>query len=283
MTGRVFMAGRTIKLDHLRVAAPCNESWETMCGNDKVRLCSHCNLGVRDLSQLTRPQIETLIAASQGRLCVRVRKHDDGTLVTAARAFTLPGLKRRVSLLAGATFAALTGLFTGAAVAQSSTQNKAQCPNGAQVTFKRAKLTAQDKQGTLRGVVTDPQGGRLPGAQVTLQDKHTQQSQVTTADEQGEYSFGALARGTYTLFVVAPQFQRITIKDVKLHANEAVHVDATLPIAPLPEEKVQIERKAGDADSVTIGILVFTEHPQALLLPTINAPGTHGRTGLGRP
>lgn len=277
------MAGQESKLEQLRIASPCNAQWEAMRGDDKVRFCSHCNLDVRDLSQMTRRQIETLIVASQGRLCVRMRRHDDGTLVTATDAFDLRMLKRRVSLLAGATFAALLGVFTGGAMAQTSTQNNSQCPNGAQVTFRRSKLTPkQDKQGALRGIVTDPQGARLPGAQVTLQDKHTQQAQVVTTDETGEYAFTSLARGTYTLFVVAPQFQRITIKEVKLHANEEVRVDATLPIAPLPAEEVQVTSAAGD-DGSTIGVVVFIERRQRqLLLPTVDAPGRAGRVGMGR-
>lgn len=45
------MPNFTNPLCHVKVAAPCPASWETMVGGERVRFCSQCNLNV-----LTSPE-----------------------------------------------------------------------------------------------------------------------------------------------------------------------------------------------------------------------------------
>ncbi|MFQ3640763.1 MAG: carboxypeptidase-like regulatory domain-containing protein, partial [Chloracidobacterium sp.] len=62
--------------------------------------------------------------------------------------------------------------------------------------------------GTLRGVVTDPNGAVLAGAQVTLTLEGTQNTRVGASDEDGTFEFPALPIGTYRLTVEAYGFKR---------------------------------------------------------------------------
>ncbi|MFF2810844.1 MFS transporter [Streptomyces sp. NPDC058000] len=55
-----------------------------------------------------------------------------------------------------------------------------------------------------RGQVVDTAGGPVPGATVTLIDRHGQQAGVTTAAPDGSYALAAPAAGTYVLTGAAP-------------------------------------------------------------------------------
>lgn len=68
-------------LPTIRVARPCNSSWELMEGDDRVRHCSNCDKDVYSSAGLSRAEILELITAREG-VCMRVYRRADGTLVT---------------------------------------------------------------------------------------------------------------------------------------------------------------------------------------------------------
>jgi len=80
----------------LTVATPCQASWESMKGNDRVRLCEHCQLQVYNLSALTQKAAEDLIVRSEDRLCVRLYQRADGTFMTADCPLALQMFRRGV-------------------------------------------------------------------------------------------------------------------------------------------------------------------------------------------
>jgi hypothetical protein len=82
-------AARAAKADLLgrvRVASPCNASWDDMHGDDRVRLCLHCDKHVHDLSAMTLTEAEDFVeraAEEAGFVCVRFYRRADGTILTA--------------------------------------------------------------------------------------------------------------------------------------------------------------------------------------------------------
>src|ERR1044071_2533632 len=109
------MTRHSSPLDRLRIASPCSVGWERMTGDDRVRFCDQCNLNVYNISGMTRKQADSLIASAQERrLCVRLYKRMDGTIITQDCPVGLRALRRRVSRVAGATFAALMSLCMSA-------------------------------------------------------------------------------------------------------------------------------------------------------------------------
>ncbi len=104
-------------LDHVRVAAPCAADWERMRGNDCVRFCDRCNLNVYNLSAMSLRDSEQLIMRTEDRLCVRFYRRTDGTILTQNCPVGLHALKRRVSKIAGAVFAAVTTFLVGSGLA----------------------------------------------------------------------------------------------------------------------------------------------------------------------
>src|SRR5277367_4840748 len=60
--------------------------------------------------------------------------------------------------------------------------------------------------GDIAGIVTDPTGAIVPGANVTLKSQATGTSQSATTNAQGYYRFSSLAPGQYLVIVTAPGF-----------------------------------------------------------------------------
>src|SRR2546421_1830305 len=72
---------------------------------------------------------------------------------------------------------------------------------------------AQFKAG-VQGTVTDPAGGVVPGATVTLTSKETNKSQTVTSSDEGFYRFDQLAPGTYTLTAEKTGFKKQVLENV---------------------------------------------------------------------
>ena len=76
------MSADTNLLDKVQIASPCEMPWEQMRGNERVRWCAQCGLSVYNLSDMTRTKAEELILRTEGRLCARFYRRDDGTTIT---------------------------------------------------------------------------------------------------------------------------------------------------------------------------------------------------------
>ena len=64
---------------------------------------------------------------------------------------------------------------------------------------------------SIQGVVTDPQGAVVDGANVTLIDTQTNRTVTATTDANGIYNFHALPLSTYTVTVEESGFKKKTI------------------------------------------------------------------------
>jgi hypothetical protein len=69
-------------LNEMQIASPCTAAWDAMAGDDRVRHCGQCEKKVYNLSALTAREAADLIRANEGRLCVRLYRRHDGTVLT---------------------------------------------------------------------------------------------------------------------------------------------------------------------------------------------------------
>lgn len=53
-----------------------------MTGDERKRFCSLCKLNVYNISAMTLPEAEKLITEAEGRVCVRMFRRADGTVIT---------------------------------------------------------------------------------------------------------------------------------------------------------------------------------------------------------
>src|SRR5277367_4836279 len=76
--------------------------------------------------------------------------------------------------------------------------------------FQPARAQSNVQAGTIQGVVTDPQGGVVPNAKVTITNKDTGASNDTTTSSAGTFTSGSLIPGNYAVRVEAPSFKTVS-------------------------------------------------------------------------
>ncbi|HMQ03060.1 MAG TPA: hypothetical protein PKD26_04020 [Pyrinomonadaceae bacterium] len=102
-------------LNNLKIASPCSANWEEMFGNERKRFCGECKLNVYNLSGMTRFDAENLLAASEGRICVRYFQRRDGTILTADCPVGWARVKQRMSVAATAAFSMIFAFISSLA------------------------------------------------------------------------------------------------------------------------------------------------------------------------
>jgi hypothetical protein len=110
------MSKTTCSLNDVKVAAPCTVAWDEMIGDDQVRFCGQCKLNVYNLSGMSRDEAESLIARTEGRLCIRFYRRTDGRILTRNCPVGLRAIKARISRVTRATVSAALSFFAGVGI-----------------------------------------------------------------------------------------------------------------------------------------------------------------------
>jgi hypothetical protein len=98
-------------LNSLRVASPCDASWEEMEGDDLVRVCPLCQKNVYNLSGMNRREAAAFVREVEGRLCVRFYRRADGTLLIDDCPVGLGAVRRAVWRRAAGRVEMALGIF----------------------------------------------------------------------------------------------------------------------------------------------------------------------------
>src|SRR5438093_866876 len=93
-----------------------------------------------------------------------------------------------------------------------------------------ASVWAQVYSGSLTGVIKDPSGAVVPGAEVKLTDVNKGYSQDVKTDESGRYLLRSIAPGTYRLSVVASGFRAYLQQGIVLDVGQNASVDVALQL-----------------------------------------------------
>ena len=98
-----------------------------------------------------------------------------------------------------------------------------------------AIAAAQTYQGALRGAVRDAQGV-IPGAEVTLINEDTNAERSAMTNDVGEYAFGSVLPGTYTVRVSLPGFKTEERKGFRIGTQQSLVLDFMLEVGALSEQ-----------------------------------------------
>ena len=98
-----------------------------------------------------------------------------------------------------------------------------------------AALGAQTYQGALRGAVRDAQGV-IPGAEVILTNEDTNAERSAMTNEVGEYAFGSVLPGTYTVRVSLAGFKTDERKGFRIGTQQSLVLDFLLEVGTLSEQ-----------------------------------------------
>lgn len=219
------MSQRPDSLDRMRIASPCHVGWENMTGDDKMRFCNQCNLHVYNISEMTSEQTMSLIAKAEGRVCARLYRRADGTVLTRDCPVGLRALRKRVSRRAGVVLTAILSLFSGIVGQTRPQEGKSASRNGA---IKTKRTAVKVEQTMLTGVVMDQVGAVIPGAKITLINEVSNETVKASSSEDGDFKYSNLVAGKYTLEIEAAGFQSHKFIHFEINSSELVRVEATL-------------------------------------------------------
>jgi Carboxypeptidase regulatory-like domain len=219
-----------LDLSSIRIASPCPADWEKMVGDERVRHCAECNLNVYNLSALTEREARQLLEGNNGnRVCLRLYRRADGTIITQDCPWGFRALRRRAGRLASALFSA--------ALSVSVARAKPIPQQNQQPTEEGRKL-----QSNLLVTVLDPQGAVIANAQVILagpKNNPGPQAKGVT-DNMGKMEFSGLAAGEYTITVGAKYFLTERQSNLQLSAGKFFNLVIKLKVDPKETTTVEV-------------------------------------------
>jgi hypothetical protein len=136
---------------------------------------------------------------------------------------------------------------------------------------------------SLGGTVKDSQGGVIPAARITVQNRATNATRSTLTDDSGVYRLSDLVPGVYDVLIEKTGFKSVEYSQVELMVDEVQNLDATLAPSPVVEKvTVRGEQVAPiDLNDAQIGNIVTSQQLQSLPMIlrdpyqlTLLSPGT---------
>jgi hypothetical protein len=95
--------------------------------------------------------------------------------------------------------------------------------------------SAQETTGTITGTTTDQTGGVLPGVSVTIKNTETGTTRTVVTNTAGLYTASLLPIGVYEVTFELQGFQNVTLRNVTLHVNDRLQLDARMSVGGVAE------------------------------------------------
>ncbi len=211
-------------LKNIRIASPCQTTWEAMSGDDRVRHCSLCSLNVYNFAEMTRDEVRDLLLRSEGRVCARLYRRADGTIITRDCPSRLRTLRTRVSRVAATAIAALFSLSGFAA--DGKTCGKARIRRGSRVELA-VEQAALSQKASFTGTVMFEQNA-LPGVSVLIRNEATRSERTAITDANGAFTILPPEDGLYRVEMRLEGFRPAIIEHLELKAGAAATARVTM-------------------------------------------------------
>jgi hypothetical protein len=152
---------------------------------------------------------------------------------------------------------------------------------------------AQDFRGAITGRITDGQGGRLPGATVTVVHVATNVVTTTTTDSDGGYSISYLAPGAYRVTVELSGFKKAAREGVEVRIGDRLELGMSLEVGNF-EQTVSVaadvpllDTRSGSAgqviDEKRIALMPLSDGNPFVLARLAPGVAYHGDLKFSRP
>jgi len=119
--------------------------------------------------------------------------------------------------------------------------------------------------GAITGTITDPSGGAVANATVTVTNTGTNQSRDEKTGADGVYKFSLLPPGIYKVHVAAPGFKPAEVPSITVNVTETAAANATLQVGAVTESvTVESTVETLQTESSTLGTTVSGSQINAL-------------------
>jgi hypothetical protein len=127
--------------------------------------------------------------------------------------------------------------------------------------------SAQSPVGTISGIVVDPAGAAVAGAEILVVNDATRMQYPGKSNQEGIYLVSNLPPGSYRLQVSKPGFKTIIKPDVTLNVQDALALNFSLPLGAI-SEIVTIEGGAPlvNTESAAVGTVIDRQFVESLPL-----------------
>ncbi|MFZ0910261.1 MAG: carboxypeptidase regulatory-like domain-containing protein [Candidatus Acidiferrales bacterium] len=125
---------------------------------------------------------------------------------------------------------------------------------------------AQNYNGSITGIVSDPSGASIAGATVTAINKGTNETYTASTSSLGAFAFEQLPLGNYEVHVTQGSFKEFVEQDVAVHVSTATVVNVTLQVGA-QTEKIVVEASPVEVDTTSAVVGEVVEGTQVRELP----------------
>jgi len=186
-------------LDSIEVSAPCPKNWNEMIGNDKTRLCRHCDKDIYNISAMTRKEARKLVAKSADNICVRMARTPDGKIQTLKR--QLHQITRQAPIAAGVLSASLSFATLTYAQGEAVVSPKKETTVEKQSDETKTQNKDYSKTSQISFTIYDATDSVIPETQVKLTNQKTKEEFIGFTNQEGIAQFSLLLPGRYDVLV----------------------------------------------------------------------------------
>jgi hypothetical protein len=98
-----------------------------------------------------------------------------------------------------------------------------------------ARGYSQATNGTINGTLSDPSGGVISGAKVTLENTGTAETRTAATNGSGFYEFDNLPPCQYGISVQQPGFKQLTRENIELQVDSTLRINLELSVGTATE------------------------------------------------
>src|ERR1041385_2389709 len=145
---------------------------------------------------------------------------------------------------------------------------------GCIIFFDASPASAQGETGSVTGTVTDPQGGTVAGADVTLTDVATKSARNTTTNDSGRYHFASVGAGLYDITVTKTGFKVFKASAQRISVGSQLTLDVALEVGALTETVIVTSQAGSELQTGNATVGNTIDLKQLELLPNLGRDAT---------